>query len=76
MSAPPQVYGMGRLLGASGALEVFYFRGAADLITDKYALALDPGCWLVARFPRDHEPMDGTVAAFTKQAEDKWRDEP
>jgi hypothetical protein len=74
VSAPPQVADMGRLLAASGALEVYYIRGAADLITgqDAHMLSLDPGCYLLARFPRDHEPMDGQVAVFTRQAEDKW----
>jgi len=76
ISAPPQVADMGRLLAASGALEVYYVRGAADIITATHNLALDPGCWLVARFPKDHEPMDGQVAVFTKQAEDRWEDEP
>jgi hypothetical protein len=78
ISAPPHVADMGRLLTASGALEVFYVRGAADIITgqDAHMLSLDPGCYLLARFPKDHEPMDGTVAVFTKQAEDRWGDEP
>jgi hypothetical protein len=81
VSAPPQVADMGRLLAASGALEVYYVRGAADIITGQgaphgLAVSLDPGCYLLARFPKDHEPMDGQVAVFTHQPEDRWGDEP
>lgn len=59
---PSPVWELMRASQAAGALEVWYLRGALDLLSAKHQLQLDPGCWVIARFATRGEPMDGWAA--------------
>lgn len=46
--------------------EMFFLFGAADVISAQHDLALDPGVWVLARWPSDRE-LDGAIFQINQE---------